>query len=61
MGAYTSTRREEDKPDSYTWRGRKGGRDGSTERKREREGWREYQSLPTSRACDFLYLKLDAL
>ena len=52
MGAYTSARREEDKrPDSYTWRERKGGRDGG----------REDQSLLTSRTHAFLYLKFDYL
>jgi len=59
MGAYTSTRREEDKkPDSYTWRGRKE-RKGGMEGQRERDGRsiRVYQRPEH----DFLYLKLDAV
>ena len=64
MGAYTSARREEDRrPDSYTWRGRKEGREGRRERgtERGRDGGREDQSLLTSRTHAFLYLKFDYL
>ena len=60
MGAYSSVRREEDRwSHSYTWRGRKEGREGWKEG--DRDGGREDQSLLTSRACAFLYLKFDAL
>ena len=60
MGAHASARRGEDwRSDSYTWRGRKEGREGRKEG--DRDGGREDQSLLTSRACAFLYLKFDAL
>ena len=60
MGTYSSARREEDRrSDSYTWRGRKGRREGRKEE--DRDGGREDQSLLTSRACAFLYVKFDAL
>ena len=64
MGAYSSARREKDRrSDSYTWRGRKEGREGRRERgtERGRDGGREDQSLLTSRTHAFLYLKFDAL
>ena len=54
MGAYSSARREDWRSDSYNWRGREGQKEG------DRDGRREDQSLLTSRACAFLYLKFDA-